>query len=147
MKPTRRTLLSAAGTGLLAALAGCGGGGIGGGGGDGGSGPSTPVEGGDNKGLVTPTPTPDPVPNLAFDGLEFGERDGALLVTVTVVNDGDDTGSGSFEVVIRVGDQEFTRTRSVSLGVDEEQTFDFVFEETTRSELQQDGSIDVNWQS
>lgn len=146
MKRTRRKLLAAGGAGLLAALAGCGGGGIGGGG-DGGSGPSTPVEGGDNKGLVTPTPTPDPTPNLTFDGLELGERDGSLLVTVTVVNDGDDTGSGTFEVIIAVGDQEFTRTKSVSLAVGEDQTFDFVFEETTREELTQNGSVDVNWQS
>jgi hypothetical protein len=146
MERTRRGVLAGA-TGLLVALAGCGGGGAGDGGDGGGPGPATAAPGGTNRGLVTPTPTPDPVPNLTFDGLTVGEREGGLLVTVTVVNDGSESGSGTFLLTVRVGDREFSREQSVSLDTGGRRTFEFSFPETTRAALRADGGVDVDWRA
>ncbi len=146
MDCTRRELLAAAGAGGLTATAGCGG--LGGGGDvPTEQGPSTPEEGGDYKGLVTPTPTQDPTPNLTVDDFGLRDEDGELVVSVTVVNDGEDTGTGTFVVTVRAGDREFTREQAVELPTGESETYEFTFSEVTRSDVFQDGGLNVEWKS
>ena len=136
MERTRRGLLATGGAGLRVALAGCGSGGD----------PQETTDGdgddGDGDGEPTPTPTPDPAPNLSFDGFELLEPDDHLVVAVTVVNDGDETGAATLEVYVRVGEEETTRRRQVALDAGEAETYRFEFDSFTRQQAFEDGSVD-----
>jgi len=134
MDRTRRGLLAAA-VPTLSALAGCG------------SGvdpqeTTTDGDGGDVGGEPTPTPTPDPAPNLSFDGFELLQPDDHLVVTVTVVNDGDAADAATLEVHVQAGDEETTRRRQVSLDPGEEETYRLEFQSFTRDAVFSDGRVD-----
>lgn len=129
MEHTRRGVLAVA-VPTLAAFAGCGSG-------------VDPQETTDGDGETpTPTPTPDPAPNLSFDGFELLEPEDHLVVTVTVVNDGDEPGAATLELYVRIGDEETTRRRQVSLDPGERETYRFEFDSFTRQQAFDDGSID-----
>jgi hypothetical protein len=151
MARTRRRLLAAAGSGLLAALAGCGGGvdertpssAPNADGEDGG----TPGGGGENVGFPERTSPPDPTPNLSFEDFRLVDRDDRLHLEVDVVNDGDEAASATVEASIRAGDVERTRERAVSLDVGESETYTFEFEGLRRQDVFEDGAVDLRWQS
>jgi len=134
MERTRRGVLTVA-VPTLAAFAGCGSG-------VDPQGTTDGDDGGADTRTETPTPTPDPAPNLAFDGFELLQPAESLVVTVTVVNDGDETGTATLELYVRVGDEETTRERRVSLDPGEEETYRFEFESFTREGVFADGSVD-----